>query len=297
MVWIVVIGIGALMAWAFWHERQLKQQDQQGERQKVQFKEEREQLEVQARNQRQQERASEIHVAVAQLNDPALTQRLHALQSLQRVFYQAPDWEQWNLLTLLCTHVQERFGGQTLQSPLPEDFLAILRFFSGRPEGYKRHESGLKDCLRLRDLHLQGLAFHALNLKGAEVSHCVWEQAQLRQLNGFAAQFKDCRFARMDLRQANFTGALLEQVDLRGSALEGSEWISAELQGCDLREAQLAKSSWRGARLRDCDLRGADLRGAEGLVFEQLLSCKLDAQTRLPERLQARHQELLSRQI
>jgi pentapeptide repeat protein len=77
---------------------------------------------------------------------------------------------------------------------------------------------------------------------------------------------------RIDLRGANLGGAYLGNLDLIESHLQGAILIRANLQGTLL----------YGTEFEDVDLDDADLRGAEGLTVEQVVSARVTSSTKLP---------------
>jgi len=95
-----------------------------------------------------------------------------------------------------------------------------------------------------------------------------------------------------DLSYAVMRGADLTLVNLTHAQLHEADLVLANLRGADLRHADLSGANLVGARLTGVDLAhanicGADLSTAEDLTEEQLHHARGDAQTRLPEELQA----------
>src|SRR5262249_26627478 len=77
-------------------------------------------------------------------------------------------------------------------------------------------------------------------------------------------------FSGVDWRGANLRGADLHRATLVGAKLSGVSLAGARLRRADLRGADLSAADLEGADLAFARLTSADLRGARGLVAEQL---------------------------
>src|SRR5262249_40516011 len=105
-------------------------------------------------------------------------------------------------------------------------------------------------------------------------------------------------FEETDLSNANLSGANLSAANIsvanvsgadRGVAdLRGADLSEADLRGADLREADL-----RGAYLSEADLSGTDLSGTRNLRWEGVSQGIIDADTKLPDEMEAQHKDEL----
>ncbi|MEZ0370444.1 MAG: pentapeptide repeat-containing protein [Candidatus Sericytochromatia bacterium] len=292
VVWLIGIAMLGFILWAVWHEQQLRRQSGVLVQQRETLSEQRRALAEQQLQERVQQRTQSSDEALAWL---AADERMpEALQTLATLLPQSTADEQWRLLTALCERLQARYGGQPLEPPLPPELLPWLQLLSKRPEGF-RGRGGQRDCLRLQDLQLPGLELTGFNLRGAELRACNFAAARLPGLDLFAASCEAVCLEAAELAGANLTGASFTEVRFDRARLSKAELITAELRDCSLQEADLSGAALRGVRLSRCDLRGANLAGATGLSYQQLLSCRLDAHTRLPDNLEPRRAELLAR--
>src|SRR5262249_16414934 len=91
-------------------------------------------------------------------------------------------------------------------------------------------------------------------------------------------------FEETDLSNANLSGANLSGANLRVADLRGADLSEADLRGADLREADL-----RGAYLSEADLSGTDLSGTRNLRWEGVSQGIIDADTKLPDEMEAQH--------
>ena len=290
VVWLLGVGLIGLVIWAFWHERNLRQQQTERQQQDEILLAQRQQLAQQLLNTRALERGEAGQAALARLESGDL----EAFDSLEALIRQSPEAEQWQWLDALCELLVRRYGAQPLSAPFDAGLLRLFQLLSARPQGYAQVD-GVRRCLRLQNLQFQGLVCQDLNLRGAELSDCRLPESRLPGLDLFAARLTAVNLSRAGLSGIKLTGASLNHVDFEGADLRGAELISAQLHDCSLRAADLRQAACRGVRLGSCDLRGANLDGASGLSFELLQHCRLDQATRLPEALQARQAELIAR--
>lgn len=214
------------------------------------------------------------------------------LKALSELLAQAPDTDRREMLTRICTSLPSRMGQPDTPS---EDFTGLLRLLSAHAQGPREPGALRRNNIALVGLNLTGLQMNQLDLRGSILRQSNWEAAELPGLNLFAARLEQVGLPQARLTKANLTGATLLHVNLNQASLKGAELISAELNHCDLRGAEFDKANFRGARLNDCDLRGADLSQAQGLTYQQLLSNRIDEQTRLPANLAHRRSDLLTR--
>jgi len=109
----------------------------------------------------------------------------------------------------------------------------------------------------------------------------------------------DTDLRELHLEQANLEGAVLWNASLEGSVLVQANLRRARLTGVSLKQANLAEAhcenalfsytSVEGANFSQTHLEGADLSQALGLTKEHLKDAHLDATTKLPHGLSARH--------
>ncbi len=297
-VWVILLVLSGVLIWALLHERSMRDKaigDRHGPgrpaRTPVLSPEEealearKTVLESQLRQSVQKERASDIHEAIEQLKAPDMSARLEALDALNTLLQRSPNWEQWNILNILQTHLENTFSEPALGilgPDFPEDFLGLLTVLSERPEASWKRASGTREKLRIRYLHTQSLRLKGLNLRAAEVSHCVFKDCDVEQLDLYASTVTDTAFQGGNLRKANVTGATFKQCDFTDCDLRKTEWVSSTVENCDFSNTCWSEARLRGARFHNCSFKGADLRDAKGLTRQHLEHCELDKNTRLP---------------
>jgi uncharacterized protein CbrC (UPF0167 family) len=134
---------------------------------------------------------------------------------------------------------------------------------------------GLRPDADMSRFQLKGLSL----LSGGNLRNARLAGADLRRasLNGVyltgadlaGAQLASAGLATSDLRSVNFASAVLVKADLRNANLHG-----ARLVGADLTEARFSHAYLSSVDLTDADLTRADLRGAKGLVPEQVRTAR-----------------------
>jgi uncharacterized protein YjbI with pentapeptide repeats len=141
--------------------------------------------------------------------------------------------------------------------------------------------------LALADLHDADLSF-------ATLSGAIMVETQLQSANLFSADLRKvelphANLEHADLREAHLDGAQMAQADLQesylwsaklpGAGLQDARFqrailIEADLERADLRGALFQAAVVRGADFRDADLDGADMRGAIGLLPDQVCAAR-----------------------
>ncbi|MCF3105440.1 DUF3710 domain-containing protein [Streptomyces roseoverticillatus] len=81
----------------------------------------------------------------------------------------------------------------------------------------------------------------------------------------------------------NLSGADLSRTNLRAGSLRGANLRRTKFDRADLRQANLMEADFSLASLARADLAGANLSHARGLTVEQLLTARLDPETKLPD--------------
>jgi uncharacterized protein YjbI with pentapeptide repeats len=128
--------------------------------------------------------------------------------------------------------------------------------------------------------------------------HEVWfdsmgengKKADLRGLNLENTQFRNVRLIEADLMGGNFSYSDFSGADLRGANLQDANLSNAIFCGANLEEVDLMwanskNADFSGANLKGSYLNGADLRGAKGLLLEQVAVALMDEETLLPDYL------------
>lgn len=125
----------------------------------------------------------------------------------------------------------------------------------------------------------------SVDLSGAVIPRSNFSHSDL-----VGADFRDTVF-----RDSNFTMALLMDANLEGADFTGASLFGADLEGAKLKgaifeRANLAKANLGGAslekvKIHSADLRETDLSATKDVSWFQLLSAKIDTNTKLPAEL------------
>ena len=86
------------------------------------------------------------------------------------------------------------------------------------------------------------------------------------------------QFGAIDLNGAIFFGQ-----DLSGSIFNGTILTDANFSGVDLSNVQFINSLVTGANFNQANISGADLRGAQGLTFDQISGATFSSSTAFPQ--------------
>lgn len=226
-----------------WRDRRHRRHEAQRDQERARVEGQRRWLESQLDHQAERERALAFEAALETLKnsaDPA--QR----DQLSEILAAGGDAEQWRLLRQLCEALVS-FSGQAQTQ--------LLAVISARPKRLSQAVGKSRSQLLLTGLDFSALDFAALNLRGATISHCRFDGAQLPGLDLYGARLEQVDFRQADLDGANLTGTTLNQVDFSGARLSDAQLVSAELIDCrfehtDLSRAILRQSRWAGGELQ-----------------------------------------------
>lgn len=138
------------------------------------------------------------------------------------------------------------------------------------------HAIGVKAVLDLADLrnaHLIGSNFRAAFFSGADLSHTICDDSDMRLITApkskfFEASLRDVDLSTSEIDGADFSLAILSDSDLREAHMSRGIFDSAMLVGCQLQGAEcrgavLRKAQLDRANLRDAKLQGADISEAQ----------------------------------
>jgi uncharacterized protein YjbI with pentapeptide repeats len=148
--------------------------------------------------------------------------------------------------------------------------------------------------LDLRNINFKCANLRYCNLSCSDLSHCVFERADLFQANLNEAVVQCVHMPRANLEGATLKGChmgerLGVQTNLEGANLKGTMFDNSQMNGVNLRLASLRGASLRSCNLRyavmactdlensdmtGCDLQHANLRGSNlaGAVFTNIVA-------------------------
>ncbi|MFC9916213.1 pentapeptide repeat-containing protein [Streptomyces sp. NPDC127197] len=116
----------------------------------------------------------------------------------------------------------------------------------------------------------------------------------LRLVRFYGADLTEAYFWGSDLEAAWFTRCNLTGACLSSTKLTHARFGSASLTNADLFQADLGSAYLFQADLTGANLSGANLASAQLLTVEQVLSARIDEETRLPEEISA-HPDVVAR--
>ncbi len=230
-----------------WRERRRRQHQDEQASQQARIEGQRRWLESQLEHQGERERALAFDAALQALNQ---NPEPETVQTLITLLAAGGDAEQWRLLRQLCEALQ---GAQAIAQT------CLLAVISARPERLLQAVAKSREQLVLKELDLSNLKFDGLNLRGATLLNCSFNQACLPRLDLYGAKLDGVSFVRAELNQAQLTGATLNQIDFTSAQLIEADLVAAELNDCllnhaDLTRANLRQSRWQGESLQDATL-------------------------------------------
>lgn len=230
-----------------WRERRRRQHQDEQASEQARVEGQRRWLESQLEHQGERERALAFDAALQVLNQHAESE---TVQTLIELLAAGGDAEQWRLLRQLCEALQ---GAQAVVQS------RLLEVISARPERLLQAVAKSREQLVLKKLDLSHLKFDGLNLRGATLQHCSFNQAHLPRLDLYGARLDAVSFVQADLTQAQLTGATLNQIDFTSAQLIEADLVAAELNDCLLNNADLTRANLRQSRWQGENLQGAQL--------------------------------------
>ena len=230
--------------------------------------------------------------AIAQLGDKENRAiRLGGIYALERL---AKDSEKdyGPIMEVLTAYVREnatkqgKYAEEAAVKPTT-DIQAILTVI-GRRETTGKNRGN--DRLDLSNTHLHGVVILGADLSGADLSGALLGRADLSGALLGGADLGGATLSGALLSEATLSRAFLREAGLGGAGLGGADLTNANLGGATLsgaflREADLSGAGLGGADLTDADLTDADLREANDLTAEQVLSANFWREAHLPDSL------------
>ena len=230
--------------------------------------------------------------AIAQLgNKENRAIRLGGIYALERL---AKDSEKdyGPIMEVLTAYVREnatkqgKYAEEAAVKPTT-DIQAILTVI-GRRETTGKNRGN--DRLDLSNTHLHGVVILGADLSGADLSGALLGRADLSGALLGGADLGGATLSGALLSEATLSRAFLREAGLGGAGLGGADLTNANLGGATLsgaflREADLSGAGLGGADLTDADLTDADLREANDLTAEQVLSANFWREAHLPDSL------------
>ncbi len=112
-------------------------------------------------------------------------------------------------------------------------------------------------------------------MKNSNFSVCDFNKANFSAVHFDEAIFNDCQ-----MKNTIFTAAYFIDAHVDDSDLTYAIFRRARMEGVSMNKTNVTNADFDGANLE-----GADLRGVIGLTKEQLVNCKTDINTKLPDYL------------
>ncbi|MFM7448130.1 MAG: pentapeptide repeat-containing protein [Leptolyngbyaceae cyanobacterium] len=146
--------------------------------------------------------------------------------------------------------------------------------------------SNLKNQLRgsnlcgisLKGIYLSNVDMSSSDLSKSNLTRAIINESDLSEISFKDANLMEAKFTGGTfLEKSDFTNASLENSNFEGAYLGKSDFTNAFLRGANMSNTYLAEAVFRNADLTD-----VNLKGSQGLVFEQLSQAKL-CRTRLPD--------------
>ncbi|MEM8569947.1 MAG: pentapeptide repeat-containing protein [Pseudomonadota bacterium] len=169
-----------------------------------------------------------------------------------------------------------RMEGAELQGARMEG--AILR--EARMEGANLQRARMVGA-DLRDARMEGANLFSARMEGANLQRARMEGANLWRARMEGANLWEARMEGANLRDARIVGA-----DLRDARMEGADLWNARMEGAILWRADLRSAYWAAAHVPSA-AQDSDFRGGQDLLQEQLDQMIGNAETLLPETLDA----------
>lgn len=230
-----------------WRERRRRQHQDEQASEQARVEGQRRWLESQLEHQGERERARAFDAALQALNQHPESE---TVQTLIEILAAGGDAEQWRLLRQLCEALK---GAQAAVQ------VCLFEVISARPERLLQAVAKSREQLVLKDLDLSAIKFDGLNLRGATIQQCNFNQAHLPRLDLYGARLDKVSFVQADLTQAQLTGATLNQIDFTSAQLIEADLVAAELNDCLLKNADLTRANLRQSRWQGENLQGAKL--------------------------------------
>jgi uncharacterized protein YjbI with pentapeptide repeats len=140
----------------------------------------------------------------------------------------------------------------------------------------------------LDDVTLDGVNFTQATLRGVDLT-----KSRTGVGPGEVAHLSDISFSLCDLTRTNFSRLGFSHVDFSDADLTNANLSRTEVSA-ESQEPFIGRTSFAGATLANTNLDGADLREADGLTREQLLTAHYTSTTKLPPHL-ANHSDVKRR--
>ena len=174
--------------------------------------------------------------------------------------------EIWSRLTqgkslegLSVDNIDGRVDLRCLELPAPE----ILRRFQSH--GISMAEIAPSASIhnaKWQNLDFTGSKMNGLRLFGCELSNCLFERCQLRDLRVWATTFTECSFKKASLREAALGGVqdgkrnIYSRVDFTETDLRGTAYKAAAFDGCIFRNAKIEGIDFNSSTFTDCIFEG-----------------------------------------
>ncbi|MFN6568878.1 pentapeptide repeat-containing protein [Dendronalium sp. ChiSLP03b] len=196
-----------------------------------------------------------LRVAIEDLNNPKIDNRLAAIYDLERLAHSYPE-HHWKIMEILTNFVRNHTLSVSQEEVKSQPSLTICTDIQ-----VALTVIGRRDVQQ--DMENEQLDLSHNNLRGANLNEANLELTNLYQVNLSGANLSGANLSGAILSAANLSGANLSGANLSGAILSAANLSKANLSGANLHRASLYLANLHGANLNEAILDGANLREAK----------------------------------